>query len=219
MASEEKHIACEMVKAGKRLADLGLIVASDGNISARIGKEGILTTPTGEPKGGLSPAHLVRVSLDGRVIGQGSPSSEIRMHLGIYRLRPDAQAVVHAHPPFATAFAVAGIGLTKPILPEAVLSLGPVPLVPYATPGTQEVPHKLAPYLSSKWGRGFRYHAFLLSNHGAVTLGSSLEEALFRMERVELLARVTYLARQVGKVRTLRKSQEKALLRVFGQGR
>jgi L-fuculose-phosphate aldolase len=219
MLSEEIKVSREIVRAGKRLSELGLIAASDGNLSVQLREGKILATPTGVSKGTLGLRDLVRVGRDGKVEGKGKPSSEIRMHLDIYQLRPDVRAVVHAHPPFATAFAVAGIGLSESILPETVLTLGPVSLVPYGTPGTSEVPQRMLPHLLSKKGRDYRNHAFLLANHGAVTLGGTLEEALFRMERLEFLAQVTHFAKRLGKVRSLTKGQELILLRTFGRVR
>lgn len=194
-------------------------MASDGNLSVQLRDGKVLATPTGVFKGALRIKDLVRVGRDGKAEGKGKPSSEIRMHLDIYRLRPDVRSVVHAHPPFATSFAVAGIGLIKSILPETVLTLGPVSLVPYGTPGTVEVPQRMVPYLLSKKGKAYRNHAFLLANHGAVTIGESLEEALFRMERLELMAQVTHLAKRLGRVRSLTKGQEQDLLRTFARVR
>lgn len=219
MLSEEIQVSRELVRVGRRLSELGLIAASDGNLSVQLRDGTVLATPTGVFKGALEIKDLVRVGRDGKAGGKRKPSSEIRMHLDIYRLRPDVRAVVHAHPPFATAFAVAGIELRESILPETVLTLGPVSLVPYGTPGTSEVPKRMVPYLLSKKGKAYRNHAFLLANHGAVTLGGTLEEALFRMERLELLAQVTHLAKRLGRVRSLTKGQKQDLLRTFGRVR
>ncbi len=140
--------------------------------------------------------------------GRGNPSSEIKMHLYVYRMRPDIKAVVHAHPPTATAFATAGISLTDPVLPEVMLTVGPVPLTKYATPSTDEVPKSIAPYIKKN-------NAILLANHGVLTLGKDVTEALHRMERVEHLAKIILVAEQLGGARKLNKNQLNKLLDTF----
>ena len=195
-----------LAAAGRRLDSLGFVPATDGNLSLRISPDRLLVTPSGRPKGDLSEEELLVTDLDGRVVeGEGIPSSELPMHLAVYRRRPDVGAVVHAHPPTASGFSVAGIGLTSPILPEILVTVGPVPLTPYATPGTGEIPAAIAPFLD-------RHDAFLLANHGVLTLGRDLSEALHRMERVEHLARVALVARLLGGARELTPLEVSSLL-------
>lgn len=173
---EAKKIICEI---GKRMYDRGYVAANDGNISVKTGPNTIWCTPTGVSKGFMTPDMLVKMNLKGNVIsGKNKPSSEVRMHLRVYNENPHVNAVVHAHPPVATSFAIAGINLEKAILPEAVVMLGTVPVAPYATPGTQEVPDSIAPYCKD-------YNAVLLANHGALTWGSDAVEAYYRMESLE----------------------------------
>jgi L-fuculose-phosphate aldolase len=173
---EAKSIICEI---GRRMYNKGYVASNDGNISIKIGDNEIWVTPTGVSKGYMTPDMLVKLDLDGRILeGVSRPSSEIKMHLRVYRENPSTKAVVHAHPPVATSFAIAGIPLDKPILPEAIVMLGNVLIAPYATPGTQEVPDSIAPYCID-------YNAVLLSNHGALTWGRDPMEAYFRLESLE----------------------------------
>lgn len=182
----------EIVRIGRLLYDRRLIVAAEGNLSVRLGVDRFLTTPAGRRKGDLSAADLVEVGLDGEWSGASRPSSEWRLHAAVYRVRPDVGAIVHAHPPYATAHAVARRPLIGALLPEAVLVLGgDVPLTPYAMPGTPEVGEGVA--------RLARDHqAVLLANHGAVAFGHDLEDAYRRMETVERLAEVSVLAAGLG---------------------
>lgn len=178
---EAKKIICEI---GKRVYDRGFVAANDGNISVKVGPNTIWCTPTGVSKGFMTPDMLVKMDLKGNVIsGKHKPSSEVKMHLRVYNENPEVNAVVHAHPAVATSFAIAGIHLDKAVLPEAVVLLGNVPVAPYATPGTQEVPDSIAPYC-----RG--YNAVLLANHGALTWGSDAIEAYHRMESLEHYAKI-----------------------------
>lgn len=184
----------DLVQIGRRLSQSGFIAGTDGNISARLEEDRILITPSGLHKGRLTPDDLVVVDLDGkRLQGHHSPSSEMAMHLFMFRSRPDVMACVHAHPPFATAFAVAGKRLADNVLPEVNLCVGPIPLTDYAPPGTQAVPNAIAPYVAE-------HDAFLLRNHGLLTVGTSLEEAYNRHETVEHFARILHLAHQLGNV-------------------
>lgn len=199
----------EIIRICRRLDDLGFVPATDGNVSARLPSERIIVTPSLLPKGDLRPSQLLTVDLQGRVIsGQGRPSSELKMHLEVYRRRPDIRAVVHAHPPAATAFAVCRKALDKPVLPEAVVLLGPVPLAAYATPSTDQVPASIARLVENN-------HAILLANHGALTYGQNLQEALERMERLEHLARVMLLAHLIGRPQPLNLRQMKELKKLF----
>ena len=171
-----------MIDAGRRLDRLGFVPATDGNLSVRLSPREIVATVSGVRKGELSSRDFVVIDPDGEVLrGGGKVSTEIRMHLRIYRDRPDAMAVVHAHPPTATGFAVAGIPLTACVLPEVVATIGSVPLAPYATPSTEDLPASIAPFIRD-------HDAVLLANHGAVVFGPTLFDAANRMETVEQFA-------------------------------
>jgi L-fuculose-phosphate aldolase len=184
-------IRAEILEIGRRLDAKGLITAAEGNLSVKDGDR-IFITAGGAYKGRLTPEQVVVTDLEGRVVeGEARVSSELPMHLAIYRARPDVRAVVHAHPPVATAFAVAHVPLDRPILAEAVLLLGSVPVVPYAPPSTAELASAVASGVAQA-------QALLLANHGAVTLGESLARAHERMETLEHLARVTLFARLLG---------------------
>ncbi|WLR55407.1 class II aldolase/adducin family protein [Mesobacillus subterraneus] len=173
---EAKKLICEI---GRRVYNKNFVAANDGNISVKVGPNTIWTTPTGVSKGFMTPDMMVKMDLSGKVIsGKLKPSSEVKMHLRVYHENPDVNAVVHAHPPVATSYAIAGISLDQPVSPEAVVILGTVPVAPYATPGTQEVPDSIAPYCKD-------YNAVLLANHGALTWGSDLMQAYYRMESLE----------------------------------
>ena len=186
-----------IVRVCKRMYERGLIAGADGNVSVRISFDHVLVTPRGFSKASVEEHDLVLVNLDGkRIGGRHEPSSEVAMHLAIYRAREDVNAVVHAHPPVATAFAVAGIGLPGDVLPELAVQMGEVPVVPYATPGTEAMPDALAPYLPN-------YDAFLLANHGATTVGCTLAEAHQRMESLEHNANILLTARLLGRVNAL----------------
>jgi len=186
-----------MVEIGQRLYDRGLIVAAEGNISARLADGNILITPAGMCKGRMAADDCVVIDLAGKKKqGSRSASSEWQMHTTAFGQRPDVAACVHAHPPYATAFAVAGIPLAECVLPEVVATLGSVPIAPYATPSTAGVGQSLDSYID-------RYDAFLLKNHGVLTLGPDLETAFRKMETVERLAQIVHLARSLGAVDTL----------------
>jgi L-fuculose-phosphate aldolase len=187
----------ELARVGRLLDEKGLICATDGNLSLRDTDGSIVITASGAHKGNLRTGELLRLDPEGRILwGAGTPSSETAMHLAIYAARPDVGAVVHAHPPVATAFATTGTEFDTRIMPETVLAVGPVPLVPYATPGTEDLARALRPHLEG-------HDAFLLAHHGAVTLGQDLEEALDRMLRLEHTARILLLARLLGGARPL----------------
>lgn len=197
-----------MVEIGRRLYERGLIVAAEGNISARLADSNILVTPAGMCKGRMAPEDLVIVDPTGRSRqGERRASTEVRMHLGVLAARDDVHACVHAHPPYATAFAVAGIPLADCILPEVIGTIGAVPLAPYATPSTQQVADSLGPFID-------RYDAFLLKNHGVLTIGPDLESAYRKMETVERFAQIVHLARSLGRVDTLSCAEVEALLDV-----
>lgn len=201
----DDRLRVEIVGVCRRLYDRGLIAGADGNVSVRLEDGRILVTPSGLSKGELAPADLVEVDADGqRVSGNHLPSSEVRMHVRIYRRRPDVRAVVHAHPPTATAFAVAGEDFMAPVLPELVAQMGGVPLVPYATPGGELLADRFDPFLP-------HHDAFLMANHGATTVGPTLTIAHQRMESLEHAARILLAARQVGRVNPLSDAEASVL--------
>lgn len=183
-----------LVAIGRRLYERGMLAGTDGNLSARLPDGNILVTPSGAAKGSLEPGDLVIVDPDGKPVDRHRrASSELAMHLAIYRSRPDINACVHSHAPHATAFPVAGEPLPDDILPEVVLFVGPIAFTDYAPPGTEAVPASLSPFVSD-------HDAFLLKNHGLLTIGVNLEEAWHRHETVEHYARILLLARQLGHV-------------------
>ena len=189
----------------RRLYEQGLVAGPDGNVSVRLHDGSIVVTPSGMSKVDVTPDDLVLVDPEGRVLdGKGNPSSELRMHLRIYERRADVSAVVHAHPPTATGFAVAGESFMAPVLPEVILQMGEVPIVRYATPGTAELADSFDPYLA-------RHDAFLMANHGATTVGPTLEVAHQRMESLEHAARIILAARMLGRVNELSPADVKAL--------
>jgi len=207
--SERRRDICT---AGRRFYDLGFVPSTDGNISVRLPSGHILVTPAGHCKGRLSPEDLVLTDMHGRKVdGCGEPSTELGMHLLIYRCREDVNAVCHAHPPFATGFAAAGIALDKPLLAEMVVTLGKVPLAPYALPGSAELGALLEPFVRE-------HNAILMANHGVVTLGTDLVSAFRRMESVEHFARVTLVTELLGKQCLLSGRDVEKLLAAYGGG-
>jgi len=200
-------IAEEIVAVCCRLYDRGLIAGQDGNVSVRIDGGHILVTPAGLSKVDVTPDDLVELTPDGRQVTEGLPaSSEVGMHLRIYHERPDVRAVVHAHPPVATAFGVVGRDFMDAALPEAIFHLGRVPLVPFAMPGTPALGEAMAPFLAD-------HDVFLLASHGATAVGPSLRLAHQRMESLEHAARILHVAEQLGSVRPLRDEDIAALRR------
>jgi L-fuculose-phosphate aldolase len=195
-----------LCRVGALLYQRGFIMATDGNLSVRLDRDRILASPTGLSKGMLEPDDLVVVDLQGRVLeGRYAPSSELPMHLLIYRSRPDVGGVCHAHPPVATGFAAAGVPLDKALLAETVVALQQIPLARYATPGTRELAETLAPLIA-------RHNAILMANHGVVTCGPDLQTAYFHMEQVEHLARVTLITELLGRQAQLRPNDVQRLL-------
>src|SRR5437867_9798752 len=171
----------------------GYTASNDGNISVRLGADRLLMTPRSVCKGFMTPDMMCITDLDGRKLqGDRDPSSEILMHLEVYRQRPDVQAVVHAHPPTATGFAVAGIPLDRAVLAEVLTTLGSIPLAEYATPSTHELPEAVRKYIRAHDG-------MLLANHGALTVGGDLYSAYFKMETVEHFAKISLVARLLGR--------------------
>ena len=195
------EIKKEICEVGLKLWQKGFVAANDGNISVKISDNEYYCTPTGVSKASLTPDMIIKVDKDGRKLeGKLNPSSEIKMHMRVYRERPDVTAVVHAHPPVATAFTVADIDLDQYVLPEAVLTIGAVPTCDYGTPSTMESPDSLDPYLQD-------HDAFLLRNHGALTVGCNLTKAFFVMEEVEFNAVICKHAMDLGAVHEISRDQ------------
>ena len=190
--TEDEHRA-DVCLAGRWMRERGYVPSTDGNISVRLDSRRVLTSPTSISKGMMAPDDLVITDLEGKKLsGRRNPSSELPMHLLIYRRRPEINAVCHAHPPVATGYAAAGIPLNKALLCELVLSLGCVPVARYGTPGTSELVEAVEPLVEG-------YDAILLANHGVVTYGQDLLKAFFRMETTEHFARVALVTQMLGK--------------------
>jgi len=205
MPTERKY-KDEIVRYGRMLHERCFVAAMDGNLSVRLKGDRILVTPTGLSKGAMRPGDLVIVDLKGKQIsGRRNVTSEIGMHLLIYRMRPDVAAIVHAHPPTATGFAAAGMALTEPLVCEVVMGLGCIPLARYGTPGTSELAQTLEPYVAD-------YDAILMSNHGVVTYGDTLEHAYMKMETVEHFAQIALVTHLLGRQQPLEKVDIEKLL-------
>jgi L-fuculose-phosphate aldolase len=202
---EERWAREEIVRVCRRLYSAGLIAGADGNVSVRCADGRILVTPSGLSKVDVEPDDLVVLDGEGRhLAGARRASSEVLVHLRVYARRADVGAVVHAHPPTATGFAVSGEGLADDVLPEIILYMGRVPLVPYATPGTTALADQFEPYLAG-------HDAFLMANHGATTVGPTLAVAHQRMESVEHAAKILLTARLLGRTDRLSREQVRAL--------
>jgi L-fuculose-phosphate aldolase len=189
----EEQVRADIVEAGRRLYARGFVASNDGNISYRLDDARLMTTPKSVSKGFMTPDMMVVVDYSGRKIaGDRDPSSELPMHLEIYRNRPDVNAVVHAHPPLATGFAVAGIPLTRAVLAEVITTLGSIPIAEYGTPSTAELPDAVRKYIKAHDG-------MLLANHGAVTCGTDVMGAYYKMETIEHFAKISLVARLLGR--------------------
>lgn len=202
----EINLREQICQAGQRLYQKNFLASCDGNISFRINDERILITPTGVSKGHLKAEEIAVVTLSGEVL-EGNPSGEMKMHLQVYRSSDKAKAVVHAHPPHAIAWSVAEPDLKElpsHCLSEVILAAGAIPFVPYARPGTEDMAEKLKPYLP-------KHRALILSRHGALTWGESLDEAVNGMERVDHSAQILFLARQLGSLTFLPEEEVKHL--------
>jgi L-fuculose-phosphate aldolase len=200
---ELREVVCDI---GRRLHERGFVAAWDGNISHRLPDGSFLCTPTLCPKGRLKPDELCTVDAHGRQLcGPRARTSEILLHLAIYRHRPDVQAIVHAHPPHATAFAISGESIPGAVLPEVEYFLGPVPTVPYETPGTATFADSVVPYLD-------RSNTLVLANHGTVSFAATLEQALGFTEILDAYCRILLLARPFGTPRWLTDAQVAELL-------
>jgi len=201
----EEQIRADIVEAGRRLYASGFVASNDGNISARLDDTRLITTPKSVSKGFMTPDMMVIVDYQGKKLaGDRDPSSELPMHLEIYRQRPDINAVVHAHPPTATGFAVAGIPLTRAVLAEVVTTLGSIPIAEYGTPSTAELPEAVRKYIKAHDG-------MLLANHGAVTCGADVMNAHFKMETIEHFAKISLVARMLGREHLLSREEVERL--------
>jgi L-fuculose-phosphate aldolase len=193
----EHQLRRKIVRLGKLLHERGFIAACDGNLSVRLDRRRVLVTPTGMSKGGMRTSDLVIVDTEGQKLkGRREVTSEIGMHLFIYRMRPDIHAVVHAHPPTATGFAAAGLALNQPLVCEVVIGLGQIPIAPYGTPGTPELAKTLEPLVP-------QYDAILMANHGVVTYGADLQSAYMKMETVEHFAQISLVTHVLGRQQLL----------------
>ena len=205
MSKAETQHRRQLTEVGKWLHQKGFVAATDGNLSVRLKDGRVLVTPANRSKGMLRPEDMVLVDMQGnKLSGEGQPSSELPMHLMIYQRRPDVRGIVHAHPPVATGYAVAGLALDKAFLPEVVVSLGRVPLARYGTPGSQKLNAALRNLVS-------RHDAILMANHGVVTFGKDLLQAFFHMETVEQFARISLAAKLLGKQVSLSKQEVRKL--------
>src|SRR4029453_8044740 len=205
-------VRAEIVEIGRRLRQRGFVASNDGNISVRIGPDRLMMTPASVSKGFMTPEMMVITDLDGRVIEAApgrKPSSEATMHLVAYRERPDIGAVVHAHPPIATGFAVAGIPLDRAVLAEVVTPLGSIPIAEYETPSTRELAETVGAYLKAHDG-------VLLANHGAIALGKDLMSAYYKMETIEHFANISLVARQLGREHLLSREEVERLPQLRG---
>ncbi len=208
---DERRIREEICEIGRRMYGRRMVAANDGNISVRLSDDTILCTPTGVSKGFMKPEQLCKADLSGKILEAAEgfgPTSEMKMHLRVYQRRSDIGAVVHAHPIFATSFAVMGRALESPIMPEVVVNFGRIPLAPYGTPSTEEIPDSVEPYLEE-------YEAILLESHGALTWAGDLLTAYMKMESVEFYAELLYRTTLLGGPRELDEEQMKRLQEVI----
>ena len=199
-----------IVELGKRMYAKGYVSGSDGNITIKVGENVVWATPTGVCKGYMAENMLVKMDLDGNIIEKGeyNSTSEIKMHLRVYKENPDVQAVVHAHPPVGTAFAVAGMEIDEPMMAENVVFLGAIPCAKYAKPGSQEVPDSVAPFCKE-------YNGCFLANHGTLTWGDNPLEAYYRLESLENCCNIQLLLKnQLGHANLLTKEQVEELYKL-----
>jgi L-fuculose-phosphate aldolase len=188
-----------IVEIGQRIWSRGYVAANDGNITVKLNDHELLTTPTGVSKGFMPVDMIIKCDWNGKPLSSNPgyrPSSEVKMHLDVYKERPDIGAVVHAHPPYATSFAVAGIPLNKCVLPEAIIVMGAVPTAPYGLPSSMEIPDRVRPFIKTS-------DVILLENHGALTLGTDLINAYHKMETLEHTASIVWKAIQLGNLNVL----------------
>jgi L-fuculose-phosphate aldolase len=210
MTTAESALRADIVEVGRRMYARGYTASNDGNISVRLGGDRLLMTPKSVCKGFMTPDMMCITDLDGRKLqGDRDPSTEMLMHLEVYRQRPDAQAVVHAHPPIATGFAVAGIPLNRAVLAEVLTTLGSIPIAEYATPSTQELPDAVRKYIKAHDG-------MLLANHGALTVGADLYSAYYKMETIEHFAKISLVARLLGRENLIAREEVERLQELRG---
>lgn len=204
---ELRELMCDI---GRRVWQRQFVSANEGNFSVRIAENEVLTTPTLISKGFLQPEDICKVDMEGKTLDARhgrKPTSEVLMHLSIYRERPDIRAAVHVHPPHATAYAIAGEPLPKCILPEVEIFVGEIPIAEYGTPGSQELYESLLPFIKN-------HTTFLLANHGALTIGTDLVDAYYKMELVESYCRILLILHQLGKIRRLEPEHMKRLFAI-----
>ena len=188
-----------------RVYEKGFVAATDGNISALTDQNTIFITRSGVCKGEVEESDILEIDLNGKLIsGKGKMTTENKLHLYIYKNRKDVKAVVHCHPVYSSAFAVAGVALDYAVLPEVLLSIGAIALCEYGSPGTDELPLSLKPYIET-------YNAFFLKNHGAVTVGESLKQAYYRMEKLEHTAKIEIMAKTLGGAKRIPEEKIKQL--------
>jgi L-fuculose-phosphate aldolase len=208
--STESALRADIVEVGRRMYARGYTASNDGNISVRLDDHRLLMTPKSVCKGFMSPDMMCVTDLEGRKLaGERDPSSEMLMHLEVYRQRPDVRAVVHAHPPIATGFAVAGIPLDRAVLAEVLTTLGSVPIAEYATPSTRELPEAVRKYIKAHDG-------MLLANHGALTVGADLFAAYYKMETIEHFAKISLVARLLGRENLIAREEVQRLQQLRG---
>jgi L-fuculose-phosphate aldolase len=208
--TSESQLRADIVEVGRRMYARGYTASNDGNISVRLGPDRLLMTPKSVCKGFMTPDMMCITDVDGRKLqGDRDPSSEMLMHLEVYRQRPDVQAVVHAHPPTATGFAVAGIPLDRAVLAEVLTTLGSIPIAEYATPSTRELPEAVRKYIKAHDG-------MLLANHGALTVGGDLFSAYYKMETIEHFAKISLVARLLGRENLLSREEVMRLQELRG---
>ncbi len=196
----------DLIEICRRLHARGWIAAADGNVSVRLARDRLLTTPTGLHKGYLDERQLVICDLEGRhVSGSHQASSEIAMHLAVYQDRPDVEAIVHAHPTYCVAFSLAGVTLAQCLLPEVVFTLGGIPTTEYCAPTTDDVPREVRKLIRD-------YDAMILDRHGSLTVGADVFDAYNKLERMEHVAQITHAAAQLGELRPLSREQIERLL-------
>ena len=206
--NNELELKKQIIEIGKRIWTRGYVASNDGNITVKLNDEELLTTPHGVSKGFMDLEMITKVDLQGNVIKGNpkyTPSSEIKMHLEVYKERPDIKSVVHTHPPYATSFAVAGIPLNKGVLPEAILVIGAVPTAKYGLPSTMEVPDSIREFIKTS-------DVVLLANHGALTLGIDLLDAYHKTETLEHTASIVWKAMQLGNVNVLSEYERDRLM-------
>jgi len=207
--AEARH---QIVEAGKRLRDRFFIASNDGNISARLSDTELLVTPTGMNKGDIAADQILKIDMQGSVLSGGlKPSSETKMHIAVYKVRPDVQAIVHAHPPVATGFAACHVRLDQDvILPEVIFGLSKIGFAEYGTPTTSQIPDAVVKEIPD-------CEAVLLSNHGALTVGPDVMQAYYRMEVLEMYARVRLVTRIIGEPKPLSQTEVTELFRIRDQ--